>query len=419
MKKRVLIILNTKYPYDKSEDFLSNELDYVKGFDEVICFPILVYGEKTSESIIYKSTIQSVKFYNSPVSYKSKTRLIKLLFSVFNNAQTYRELTSLIATRRISLRNLKQLFSFLFIANNAMLDISKVIKQNYRNVDVILYSYWMHAGAFTAISLQKKLKKKVAIRKIITRCHRFDLYEYADSGQYLPMRNYIFSNIDEIHSISEDGLSYLKNKYKIDTGKVFLSRLGSLDRGISIFPKTVPLRLVSCSWLRPVKRVSSIVKAISDLPFQLEWVHFGDGEEFDEINELVKKITNPLITCKLMGACSNEKVLEEYKKNPYDVFINVSENEGVPVSIMEAISFGKIIIATDVGGTAEIVEDGINGFLLNKDFTIDELVRVLTKVALLDSQQFNEMCRQSRRIWEERCNADYNYAKFYSNLSFY
>lgn len=414
--RRLLIILNTQFPYVKSEDFLCNELDYAKGFDEIICFPILVYGLKNSESIIYKKLKQSVRFYNSPISYKSKARLIKLLFLIFTNVTIYKEILLLISTKRFSFRNLKRLFSFLFIANNAIDDISKVIKQSYKNADITLYSYWMHIGAFAAISLKKNLKKLVHVEKIITRCHRFDLYEYADSGKYLPMRNYILDNMDEIHSISQDGALYIKEKYNLDQQKLIISRLGSLDRGVAIFPKSATLYLVSCSWMRPVKRVSSIVKAISNLPFQLEWVHFGDGEEFNTIDNLVKKIDNPLVSCKLMGAYSNEKVLQEYAISQYDVFINVSENEGVPVSIMEAMSFGKIIIATNVGGTSEIVENGINGFLLAKDFTNEELVSVITKVAMFDKNQFNEMCKQSRRIWEERCNAENNYTQFYKNL---
>ena len=35
---------------------------------------------------------------------------------------------------------------------------------------------------------------------------------------------------------------------------------------------------------------------------------------------------------------------------------------------------------------------------------------------LIEAEEFNEMCRQSRRIWEERCNAEANYQKFYQQL---
>lgn len=415
-KKRVLLVVNTQFPYGKSEDFLSNELEYAAGFDEIVCFPILVYGTKKTEDIIYKKPKQVVTFYNSALSYKSKSRIVKLLFLTCTDSNFYKELWILIRTKRLTLRNIKQLFLFLFIAHNTLNDLTNILKEKYKNCDVVLYSYWMHISAFVIISLKKRLKKVVHFEKEITRCHRFDLYEYADAGRYLPMREYILSEMDEIHSISKDGLFYLNKKYPQQSDKLRLSRLGSLDKGVKIFPKSETLHLVSCSWMRPVKRVSAILEAVSKLSVKIEWVHYGDGEEFEKITKMAAQIYNPMVSVKLMGAYSNEKVLEEYAVKNYDVFINVSENEGVPVSIMEAMSFGKIIIATNVGGTAEIVENGVNGFLLDKDFSTEELENILTKIALLELEEFSEMCRQSRRIWEERCNAAANYEKFYEQF---
>lgn len=416
MSKRVLLILNTQFPYGKSEDFLFNELNYTKGFDEIICFPILVYGLKNENDIIYQKPNNVVLFYNSISSYRTIKKIIKYIFFIFSKKTTYEELLILLYTGRFTLRNLRRLFSFLFIANNTIEEVWKKIGNNQKDNSIVIYSYWMHIGAFAAISLKRKFQKTANIEKLITRCHRFDLYEYADKGKYLPMRKPIFLNFDQIHSISDDGINYLIKNYNIQREKLIISRLGSIDRGVKIFPKTDILHLVSCSWLRPVKRVSSIVEAISDLPFRLDWTHYGDGEEFGKIKQLTEQIKNPFVTYKLMGAYSNDKVLEEYAEKHFDVFINVSENEGVPVSIMEAMSFGKIIVATKVGGTSEIVIDGVNGFLLDKDFTNNELKGVLTNIASLDSLKFEEMCKQSRRIWEERCNAEKNYEEFYKNI---
>jgi glycosyltransferase involved in cell wall biosynthesis len=47
-----------------------------------------------------------------------------------------------------------------------------------------------------------------------------------------------------------------------------------------------------------------------------------------------------------------------------DIFILPSYNEGLPLSILEAMNYHLPIIATPVGGTAEVVHDGINGFLV-------------------------------------------------------
>jgi glycosyltransferase involved in cell wall biosynthesis len=58
---------------------------------------------------------------------------------------------------------------------------------------------------------------------------------------------------------------------------------------------------------------------------------------------------------------------EEKKRvlNGADVFILPSYNEGVPISILEAMSYGKPIIATNVGGIPEIVIMNKNGLLID------------------------------------------------------
>ncbi len=49
--------------------------------------------------------------------------------------------------------------------------------------------------------------------------------------------------------------------------------------------------------------------------------------------------------------------------NKCDVYVLPSYNEGLPISILEAMSYGKPIIATTVGGVPEIVKPGFNGWL--------------------------------------------------------
>jgi len=47
-----------------------------------------------------------------------------------------------------------------------------------------------------------------------------------------------------------------------------------------------------------------------------------------------------------------------------DVFVNASFSEGMPNVILEALSFARAVVATDVGGVGEIIEDGKTGFLV-------------------------------------------------------
>jgi glycosyltransferase involved in cell wall biosynthesis len=57
-----------------------------------------------------------------------------------------------------------------------------------------------------------------------------------------------------------------------------------------------------------------------------------------------------------------EKEIIEYLSIT-DIFVNPSYSEGLPTSVLEAASCGCAIVATDVGGTREIIHDGKNGIL--------------------------------------------------------
>ena len=105
-----------------------------------------------------------------------------------------------------------------------------------------------------------------------------------------------------------------------------------------------------------------------------------------------------------MGNVNNNQVIDFYRTNPPHVFINVSSSEGVPVSIMEAISFGIPIIATDVGGNPEICIENYNGFLLNKDFSNQDLQRMICRFKNMSQNIYHSMCINSRKVFDTRFN---------------
>lgn len=45
-----------------------------------------------------------------------------------------------------------------------------------------------------------------------------------------------------------------------------------------------------------------------------------------------------------------------------DISVSVSRQEGLPVNLIEALAIGKPIVATDVRGNSDLVENGVNGF---------------------------------------------------------
>lgn len=414
---KILYVLNAFYPYQVGESFLETETDYYNGFDKIIIVP--VYAEvkqKNLGSIYHKSNIEL--YYLDVSHFKKLIIVLKCALKVLFSSEFYSEVEVLYKSKRLTLYNMIKMIKFLirgiYCSDTVIQDINMNTKNNDR---IVLYSYWMNLDAYIGAKVKAKIKNRI-IDKFITRCHRVDIYEYAEPTKYIPMRNYIFKEANCILPISDDGKKYLINKYGLSEKDIHVMRLGTFDKGERYSPKEMTLKIISCSWIRPVKRINLIIEALKNVNIPVEWTHYGDGDDFEKIRIAIEKLDNPLVKCILAGKKTNQEILEIYTKKDFNVFINVSENEGVPVSIMEAMSFGKIIIATDVGGTSEIVQNSQNGFLLDKNFDVHYLTRIFENIYNMSTEQYFRMCRKSRDIWNSKCNADINYKKFIDFLTY-
>lgn len=149
----------------------------------------------------------------------------------------------------------------------------------------------------------------------------------------------------------------------------------------------------------------------------ITWTHIGSGELQKELEGLAlsKLSDKPNVTFHFAGQLTNKEVLNFYTTHPVDLFINVSATEGVPVSIMEAMSFGIPVIATDVGGNSEIVT-GENGHLLSADPSANEVKEAIGFFVKLSNEERQRYIKNSRKTWEENYNALFNYQTFVSDL---
>ncbi|MBL3200697.1 glycosyltransferase, partial [Klebsiella pneumoniae] len=74
-----------------------------------------------------------------------------------------------------------------------------------------------------------------------------------------------------------------------------------------------------------------------------------------ELSRVLNRADYPQFGYKLWGTVPHETIISFFAANPVHLFLNLSTMEGIPVSIMEAISFGIPVVATDVGAVSEIV----------------------------------------------------------------
>jgi glycosyltransferase involved in cell wall biosynthesis len=295
-------------------------------------------------------------------------------------------------------------------------------KSKLQDIDLAntsFYSFWFYDCIFLAW-----LKKKNAIGKAFSRAHGGDLYEDRNSLGKILFRNFQIKNIDFVFPVSIGGTVYLQNKYPSYRHKLRTLYLGSeAHANLNNFISNEPFVLVSCAKVRDIKRIHKIAEMLQFINFKLKWYHLGD-ENLDVQNdpsislykENVSKLINKTnIEYYPLGLLDNTSVMDFYKTHPVNLFISLSEAEGIPVSMMEAISFGIPILSTDVGGCKEIVNDQ-TGILIPLETDMKQVASIISDFK--SSEKNTERFRKGvRKFWEENFNADKNYIDFFKLLN--
>lgn len=415
MMKSALIMLTKTFPYGMGEAFIEREIKVAeKKYDEIILLPCQV------ESIDEKprEVPNNVKVF--PLLKKSKFELLFYGMKYFIGGVINGEL---LEEFRYCNNWGQYCFSIYFYGKVKMMEkkcIQILVEKMDKKYRYTFYSYWFFDTALAALHICKKLNlERESI--VVTRGHGYDVYKYRNRFNYMPFRNQTLEKIEKVYICSEEGARYTKLQYPGYDEKIETAYLGTEDLGIErIEREKGRIRIVTCSYIIPVKRVERLAESLkkleeADIELQIEWICFGDGELRPSLVDYCKKyLKRTKVVFK--GFKKNKDVLDYYKNHRVDMFINLSSSEGLPVSIMEAFSFGIPVIATDVGGTSEIVEDHETGILLNENFENEDLCKAILSLANLDIQETDKLRIRCRKKWEKLFSADINYSMFYDKL---
>ena len=398
MKKK-LILLTSEYPYGRGETFLENEFPFlVSHFDDVVIFSECKKGKSR-----VKDTITVVRLMQSGNLW---TRIIS-----FFKKEFYNELNHLIKNKNLNIST----FRTAWYSLSKALSIVKQLESTEGIERSIFYSYWLDEKA-TALALLKKKNLKI---KAVSRAHGWDIYEERHPNNYLPYRNLLAEQLDSVYSISDDGNRYLKERYPTLNKKIFVSRLGT-------FPaKSIPKKgnvnqfiILSISSIIPLKRVDKILEVVSSFTkIKIKWIHIGEGPDIEKLNENAtrKSNENRFFSFELLGKVPNSEVRGILCLQYFDLFMNLSTTEGIPVSIMEAQSVGIPALVSNVGGTSEIVNKE-NGFLVDKNFDVRDVVSIIENYFEGDNKEYQNKRNISYTNWEKKYSAK-NYIKFVDLLN--
>jgi glycosyltransferase involved in cell wall biosynthesis len=388
MKK--ILLISSSYPFGNQETFLENEIKYLSDSFEIHVLPIYKFNKNDKPRRVPANVT-----YSRPVLRKNHFK--RLLRGLFNRAPLYEfiyDLSNILKKPDHIIHHFIKWY-LQFIKFRSLLSNKEFIYYlNNKDIHAI-YFYWGGAPArFLNIS-----------KPVFIRVHGGGIYKERNKD-YLYFKEIRFNSHNNIiflpiSDVSKNILSKINSSANIIT-----NRLGVYDHGFNPTQKRNFIRIVSCSNLIPLKRVHLIVRALSKISGQkVVWVHFGDGVLMDELREQTKQLDDN-IQVHFKGRVPNKEVLSFYRDVPVDLFVNVSRTEGVPVSIMEALSFGIPCFATDVGGTPELVDDSV-GKLVPKDFKISMLTDFIKKMKV--SSDVLKMRNNCRTRWKEMANANENY----------
>lgn len=124
-------------------------------------------------------------------------------------------------------------------------------------------------------------------------------------------------------------------------------------------------------------------------------VLIGRGPEEARYKSLVQEL----------GLTNNVKFIPSFNEiteiiDEIDIFVLCSDVEGMPLTLIEALYYGKPILVNDVGSTAELVMDNCNGFLIDKN----DLQSIANKILLImnDRSIFKKFSINSRELYDRK-----------------
>ncbi len=272
--------------------------------------------------------------------------------------------------------------------------------------EACFYTFWCNAYSLSLILH----KKEYPGYRLFTRLHGYDLYEERYLYGRQPFKEVINDGLDKLFFVAQRPMDYyLEHHPKLCADKACVARLGVY--GLTIRPdrkREGAAVLVSCSNVIALKRVHLIVEALALLSEQICWVHFGDGEDFGKVRELAKKKleNKENISYNLRGRVANAEVRRFYEENGADIFLTTSSTEGCPVSVMEALAAGLLVIGTAVGEIPSMIAD--NGRLLGENPEPEEVAEAIRWALALPEEEKAKMRESSRQLWENFYDAKKN-----------
>jgi glycosyltransferase involved in cell wall biosynthesis len=274
-------------------------------------------------------------------------------FETFNFIPTYRPYES----------NVRKSFFFIKQAANISLFL-------FRNPKVkLVHIHASQDGSFFRKLVVLFISKKIFGKKVLSHWHASHFHFFFEGGNKLVKKAilYYFKNCDATVAVSESWRKYYADTFKLTQAHTIfnLSPKVLLNKRVAKQPaENKSIHFVFLGRIGDRKGtfdlMDVIVKRKKELQGKMTLTIGGDGET-DKLTSIIQQ-HQLQDTVQFVGWISGDK--KDALLRDADVFILPSYNEGMPLSIIEAMSYGMPVISTPIAGIPEIVYQDRNGMLV-------------------------------------------------------
>lgn len=163
-----------------------------------------------------------------------------------------------------------------------------------------------------------------------------------------------------------------------------MDQLGIPDNGVI---------LLSVGELNGNKNHAAVIRALAQLKDdRLHYCIAGAGGLEDTLREMAK---DKGVDLHLLGYYDDVPALMSIA----DVFVHLSLREGLPVALMEAMAAGLPVIASDIRGVQDLIDDGKGGYLVKLSL-LSEIVNAINKICK-ESSIWREMGKHNRKVIQD------------------
>lgn len=249
-------------------------------------------------------------------------------------------------------------------------------------------------------------------KKVILHIHGGGFREYyATNPQKISS---ILNSCDCIITLTESWQTFFK---QITTCKhiEIIENITSPPQSKAI-PNDSKFHLLFLGLVTEQKGIYDLIEVIAEHKVEFDnklTLHIGGNGEKEKLIDLISKND-------LAGLVAYEGWVSGDKKtdllNIADAFILPSYAEGLPISILEAMSYGLPILSTPVGGIPEIVENGVNGYLFqpgDKNGIFQAILQLLSNKDLAKQMGDESLAKAKRHM---PCNVSDALSKLYFSL---